>query len=132
MFNSGLIFVRDRRLLFCRLSEQARHLHSLRLHGYRELFDAGKDAGRSVKLNACFRVEVQNDGRSTSSPPYVLMNYVNALGNASRIAEAYFCLSHSGFLHTQQQLRSNAFEQKLLLNKAIGYIITIPSLMRRS
>lgn len=80
----------------------------------------------SVKLTAHFRVEVQNDGRCTSSPPYALMNYVNALDNARKIALAYFCLSRGGILHAHQQLRSNAFEHKLL-NKTIGSIITITS-----
>jgi len=74
-------------------------------------------------LTAHFRVEVQNDGRCTSSPPYALMNYVNALDNACKIALAHFCISRVGILHTQQQLLSNAFEHKLLLNKTIGNII---------
>jgi hypothetical protein len=78
----------------------------------------------SVKLTAHFRVEVKNDGRCNSSP---LMNYVNALDNARKITVAYFCLSHGGILHIQQQLRSNAFEHKLLFNKTIGNIITITS-----
>jgi hypothetical protein len=60
------------------------------------------------------------------------MNYVNALDNARKIALAYFCLSRGGILRTQQQLRSNAFEHKLLFNKTIGNNITITSQMRRS
>ena len=132
MFNSGLIFVRDRRI-FCSASCLDRlgiftQPPTAWVSGALRRWERC----RSVKLNAHFRVEVQNDGRSTSSPPYVLMNYVNALGNARRIAKAHFYLSHCCFLHTQQQLRSKTFEHKLILNKGIGNIITIPSLMRRS
>ena len=86
----------------------------------------------SVKLTAHVRVEVQNDGRCTSSPPYALMNYVNALDNARKITLAYFCLSHGGILHTQQQLRSNAFEHQFLFNKTVCNIITMTSQMLRS
>ena len=64
---------------------------------------------RSVKLTAHFRVEVQSDGRCTFGPPYALKNYVNAPDNARKIVVACFCHCRGGFLHTQQEVRSDAF-----------------------
>ena len=57
-----------------------------------------------MKLTANFRVEVQNDGRCTSSPLYAFMKYVNAIDNARKIVLAYFYLYRRGILNTQRQL----------------------------